>query len=196
MAGLGNLAAYLCAACALCLLLAFFIAGAMSALIPEAITRFLGATPARPSYLAAAAAGSLLAVCAQAPSFRFRRHLKKGAASGRRSPSCSSPRRQHPALRYTGGIIGPIWRSRASLLSLTFGIGIGLIMALLSGADDAAHDLATDSAFGAQGAGWGGWRWCSCFVWVALLLAGTLKLDVLTGTYLNFQLLIGDAQGL
>jgi len=41
--GLGNLAAYLAAHVLLCLLPAFFIAGAMSALIPKAsVTRFLG----------------------------------------------------------------------------------------------------------------------------------------------------------
>ena len=41
--GATNLAAYLAAHVLLCLLPAFFIAGAMSALIPrEAITRFLG----------------------------------------------------------------------------------------------------------------------------------------------------------
>ncbi len=68
-------------------------------------------------------------------------------------------------------------------------------MALLFRADDAAHDLATDSAFGAQGAGMGRMALVFLFVWVALLLAGTLKLDVLTGTYLNFDLAVGDAQG-
>ena len=63
--GAGNLAAYLAAHVLLCLLPAFAIAGAMSALIPKAsITRWLGRrTPARLSYPAAAAAGSLLAVC-------------------------------------------------------------------------------------------------------------------------------------
>ena len=62
--GLGNLAAYLAAHVLLCLLPAFFIAGALSALIPkEAITRFLGRTaPKYVSYPAAAAAGSILAV--------------------------------------------------------------------------------------------------------------------------------------
>ena len=41
--GLGNLASYLAAHVLLCLLPAFFIAGAMTALIPkETITRFLG----------------------------------------------------------------------------------------------------------------------------------------------------------
>ncbi|MFN2157221.1 MAG: permease, partial [Anaerolineae bacterium] len=41
--GMGSLAAYLAAHVLLCLLPAFFIAGALSALIPkEAITRYLG----------------------------------------------------------------------------------------------------------------------------------------------------------
>ena len=58
--GAGNLAAYLAAHVLLCLLPAFFIAGAMAALIPKAsITRFLGrTTPRHVSYPAAAAAGS------------------------------------------------------------------------------------------------------------------------------------------
>ena len=63
--GLGNLASYLAAHVLLCLLPAFYIAGAMTALIPkETITRFLGrSTPKTISYPAAALAGSVLAVC-------------------------------------------------------------------------------------------------------------------------------------
>ena len=63
--GLGNLASYLGAHVLLCLLPAFYIAGAMSALIPkETVTRFLGrSTPKWISYPASAAAGFLLAVC-------------------------------------------------------------------------------------------------------------------------------------
>ena len=58
--GSGNLAAYLAAHVLLCLLPAFYIAGAMTALIPkETVTRFLGRnTPKFISYPAAAAAGS------------------------------------------------------------------------------------------------------------------------------------------
>ena len=63
--GLGNLAAYLAAHVLLCLVPAFYIAGAMTALIPkESITRFLGRnTPKYVSYPAAALAASVLAVC-------------------------------------------------------------------------------------------------------------------------------------
>ena len=57
--GLGNLGAYLAAHVLLCLIPAFFIAGAMGSLIPkETIARFLGRdTPKWISYPAAALAG-------------------------------------------------------------------------------------------------------------------------------------------
>ena len=72
-----NLAAYLAAHVLLCLLPAFFIAGAMTALIPkETVTRFLGRnTPKFISYPAAALAGSLLAVCSCTIVPLFRRYL-------------------------------------------------------------------------------------------------------------------------
>mgnify|MGYP000877287364 CR=1 FL=1 len=196
--GLGNLAAYLAAHVLLCLLPAFFIVGAMSALIPkETVTRFLGRNSRKAvSYPAAAAAGSLLAVCSCTIVPLFAGIYKKGAGLG---PAITflffAPAANILALVYTGGIIGPDLAVARFLLSLTFGIGIGLIMALIFRADDAAHDRATDTAFGAQGTGMGRMALVFLFLWVALLLAGTLKLDVLTGTYFNFNLPIGDAQG-
>ena len=83
-AGAGNLAAYLAAHVLLCLLPAFFIAGAMAALIPKAsITRWLGRnTPAHVSYPAAAAAGSLLAVCSCTIVPLFAGIYRKGAGLG------------------------------------------------------------------------------------------------------------------
>lgn len=195
--GLGNLAAYLAAHVLLCLLPAFFIAGAMSALIPkETVTRFLGRnSPRARSYPAAAAAGSLLAVCSCTIVPLFAGIYRKGAGLG---PAITflffAPAANILALVYTGGIIGTDLAVARFLLSLTFGIGIGLIMALIFRSDDAAHDRATDSAFGAQGAGMGRMALVFLFVWVALLLAGTLKLEVLSGTWLHFDLALGDAQ--
>jgi hypothetical protein len=63
--GLGSLASYLAAHVLLCLLPAFLIAGALTALMPkEAVTRFLGKdTPKYISYPAAAVGGFVLAVC-------------------------------------------------------------------------------------------------------------------------------------
>ena len=82
--GAGNLAAYLAAHVLLCLLPAFFIAGAMTALIPKAsITRWLGrSAPYHVSYPAAAAAGSLLAVCSCTVVPLFAGIHKKGAGLG------------------------------------------------------------------------------------------------------------------
>ena len=182
--GLGNLAAYLAAHVLLCLLPAFFIAGAMSALIPkQAITRFLGRTaPRTTSYPAAAAAGSLLAVCSCTIVPLFAGIFAKGAGLG---PAITflffAPAGNILALVYTGGVIGPDLALARLVLSLVFGIGIGLIMALIFRGDDAAHDRATDAMFAAQGAR-GMHRAALVFLllWLALLLLGTLKLDVLT----------------
>lgn len=195
--GLGNLAAYLAAHVLLCLLPAFFIAGAMAALIPkETVTRFLGRNSSKAvSYPAAAAAGSLLAVCSCTIVPLFAGIYKKGAGLG---PAITflffAPAANILALVYTGGIIGPDLAIARFVLSLIFGIGIGLIMALIFRADDAAHDLATDSPFAAQGEGMGRVALVFLFVWVALLLAGTLKLGVLTGTHVHIDLPLGDAQ--
>jgi uncharacterized membrane protein YraQ (UPF0718 family) len=82
--GAGNLASYLAAHVLLCLLPAFFIAGAMTALIPkESVTRFLGRnTPKFISYPAAALAGSVLAVCSCTIVPLFAGIYKKGAGIG------------------------------------------------------------------------------------------------------------------
>jgi hypothetical protein len=195
--GIGNLAAYLAAHVLLCLLPAFFIAGAMAALIPkETITRFLGrSAPKTVAYPAAAAAGSLLAVCSCTIVPLFAGIYRKGAGLG---PAITflffAPAANILALVYTGGIIGADLAFARSFLSLAFGIGIGLIMALLFRADDAARDRATDALFAAQSAE--GMRRASLaflLVWVALLLAATLKLGLLTHTYLGFELPIGGA---
>lgn len=190
--GLGNLAAYLAAHVLLCLLPAFFIAGAMSALIPkQAVTRFLGRNARRTvSYPAAAAAGSLLAVCSCTIVPLFAGIFRKGAGLG---PAITflffAPAANILALVYTGSVIGPDFALARLLLSLVFGIGIGLIMALVFTNDDAAHDRATDALFAAQDAR-GMHRAALAFLLlgVALLLLGTLKLDVLTRAHLSLNL--------
>ena len=195
--GIGNLAAYLAAHVLLCLLPAFFIAGAMAALIPtETVTRFLGRHSSRMvSYPAAAAAGSLLAVCSCTIVPLFAGIYKKGAGLG---PAITflffAPAANILALVYTGGIIGPDLAIARLVLSLIFGIGIGLIMALLFRADDAAHERAADSAFAAHtGAGMTRGAMLFLIVWVILLLAGTLKLGILTNAHMEFDLPLGNA---
>jgi uncharacterized protein len=198
--GLGNLAAYLAAHVLLCLLPAFFIAGAMTALIPkETITRFLGRnTPRLVSYPAAALAGSLLAVCSCTIVPLFAGIYKKGAGIG---PAITflffAPAANVLALVYTGGVIGADLAFARFFLSLVFGIGIGLIMALLFRTEDAAHDQATDTMFAAQSAsGMHPAALAFLLVWVALLLAGTLKVGPLTASYHQLTLPVAGAQEL
>jgi hypothetical protein len=188
--GLGNLAAYLAAHVLLCLLPAFYIAGAMTALIPkETVTRFLGRnTPKFISYPAAALAGSVLAVCSCTIVPLFAGIYKKGAGIG---PAITflffAPAANILALIYTGGVIGVDLAFARFFLSLTFGVGIGLIMALIFRKDDDAHDKATDTLFAAQGT----MRPAALIfllVLITLLLSGTLKVGLLTNTYATFTL--------
>jgi uncharacterized membrane protein YraQ (UPF0718 family) len=185
--GLGNLAAYLAAHVLLCLLPAFYIAGAMTALIPKStVTRFLGhSTPKVISYPAAALAGSVLAVCSCTIVPIFAGIYKKGAGIG---PAITflffAPAANILALIYTGGMIGTDLAFARLFLSLAFGIGIGLIMALIFRRDDEAHDRSTDVMFAAQNAQ--GMRKTSLaflLILVVLLLTGTLKVSLLTDSF-------------
>lgn len=195
-AGAGNLAAYLAAHVLLCLLPAFFIAGAMIALIPtEAITRFLGrSAPRAVSYPAAAAAGSLLAVCSCTIVPLFAGIYRKGAGLG---PAITflffAPAANILALIYTGGVIGVDLAAARFFLSLAFGIGIGMIMALLFSGEEAEREQANGDAFAAAGSpGIGRAALAFLFLWVGLLLAGTLKLSFLTGAAFEVTLPVGD----
>jgi uncharacterized membrane protein YraQ (UPF0718 family) len=185
--GLGNLAAYLAAHVLLCLVPAFYIAGAMTALIPkESVTRFLGrSAPKYVSYSAAALAGSVLAVCSCTIVPLFAGIYKKGAGLG---PAITflffAPAANILALVYTGGVIGPDLAFARLFLSLAFGIGIGLIMALIFRRSDIAHDKATDAMFAAQGRkGMSRASLAFLLILVALLLAGTLKIGLLIDSY-------------
>lgn len=191
--GLGNLAAYLAAHVLLCLLPAFYIAGAMTALIPkETITRFLGRkTPKYISYPASAAAGFLLAVCSCTVIPLFAGIYKKGAGLG---PAITflfvAPAINILALAYTGSVIGMDLAVARLVLSLAFGIGIGIIMALFFHKADALHDQATDALFAGQAA----MRRAAVIfllVLVALLVAGTFQLEFLKHVYSQINLPIG-----
>jgi uncharacterized membrane protein YraQ (UPF0718 family) len=188
--GLGNLAAYLAAHVLLCLVPAFFIAGGLSALVPkEAVTRFLGRnTPKLISYPAAALAGSVLAVCSCTIVPLFAGIYKKGAGLG---PAITflffAPAANILALAYTGVAIGADLAIARLVLSLTFGIGIGLIMALIFRREDIAHAGANDQTFVGQG----GMRRATVvflLLMVTLLISGTLKLPFLLNSYARYTL--------
>ena len=183
--GLGNLAAYLAAHVLLCLVPAFFIAGAMTALIPkESVTRFLGRNaPKHVSYPAAALAGSVLSVCSCTIVPLFAGIYRKGAGLG---PAITflffAPAANILALIYTGGLIGADLAFARFFLSLLFGISIGMIMALIFRRSDMTHDAQTDALF----AGKATMRRSALgflLILVALLLFGTLKVGFLTQAY-------------
>lgn len=191
--GLGNLAAYLAAHVLLCLLPAFYIAGAMTAMIPkETITRFLGRnTPKYISYPASAAAGFLLAVCSCTVIPLFAGIYKKGAGLG---PAITflfvAPAVNILALTYTGTVIGMDLAIARLVLSIVFGIGVGIIMALIFRKEDAAHDKATDAMFAGQAS----MRKTSAIFLlglVILLVVGTFQIDFLKTTYIQVNLSVG-----
>ena len=139
----GGLASYLAAHVLLCLVPAFFIAGAMTALVPkETITRYLGKdAPKIVSYPMATVAGFVLAVCSCTILPLFAGIYKKGAGLG---PAITflfvGPAINILAVTYTGVAIGMDIAVARIILSAVFGIGIGLIMAFIFRRDAQAHD--------------------------------------------------------
>jgi serine phosphatase RsbU (regulator of sigma subunit) len=158
--GAGNLAAYLAAHVLLCLLPAFFIAGAMAALIPKAsITRWLGRNARyRVSYPAAAAAGSLLAVCSCTIVPLFAGIYKKGAGLG---PAITflffAPAGNVLALAYTGSILGAEFAFARFALSLLFGVALIVLLRLVSVPWQILATVAAIAVLGALGF----WFWRS-----------------------------------
>ena len=191
--GAGNLAAYLAAHVLLCLLPAFFVAGALTALVPkETVTRYLGRNaPKHISYPAAALGGFVLAVCSCTIMPLFASIHRKGAGLG---PAITflfvGPAINILALAYTGVALGMDIALARTILCIVFGIGIGLIMALIFRKDDAAHDQQTQGAFA------GGSRLRKStspvlLLLIALLVAGTLQVDLLTDGYATITVPIG-----
>ena len=174
--GATNLAAYLAGHVLLCLVPAFFIAGALSTLVPkESITRWLGPdAPRWRAYPTAAVGGSLIAVCSCTVLPLFASIRKKGAGLG---PAVTflffAPAGNILALSYTGVALGGDFALARVILSVVFGIGIGLAMAARFPGDARSSATAGTTApaprFG-RGVG------ALLVALVGLLLGGTLKL--------------------
>ncbi len=202
--GVSSLASYLAAHVLLCLVPAFFIAGAMTALVPkEAITRYLGRN-ASPwvSYPMAAAGGFVLAVCSCTILPLFASIYAQGAGLG---PAITflfvGPAINILAVSYTGVALGMDIAIARIVLSLVFGIGIGLIMAFLYRRDEQARTealgqskVAAGQAFAASASIKG-----AILIFLLLLLSalivGTLRVDLLTGTYSQVNLPLANADG-
>ncbi len=196
--GAGSLASYLAAHVLLCLLPAFFIAGAMTALIPkEAITRYLGRDASKwVSYPMAALGGFVLAVCSCTILPLFAGIYRNGAGLG---PAITflfvGPAINILAVSYTGVAIGMDIALARIILSAVFGVGIGLIMAFIYRRDDETHkEQTTGGAFSAKAS-----IKPAVLVFLLLLLTvlvvGTLGIDLFTDTYAEFKLPVGAADG-
>jgi uncharacterized membrane protein YraQ (UPF0718 family) len=178
--GLASLASYLAAHVLLCLVPAFFIAGGLSALVPQqSIVRFLGPNASKwVSFPAAAGAGSLLAVCSCTVQPLFAGIYKKGAGLG---PAITflffAPAANILALSYTGVALGADFAIARIVLALTFGIGIGMIMAAIFRQGEAARQAANETF--SDGEGISSKVLIFLGALVALLIAGTLKVDFL-----------------
>ena len=196
--GIGNLASYLAAHVLLCLVPAFFIAGALTALVPkEAVTRYLGRkAPKYVSYPASALGGFALAVCSCTIMPLFAGIYRKGAGLG---PAITflfvGPAINILALSYTGVAIGMDIAIARLVLSIVFGIGIGLIMALLFRKDDVARDAVGPDMF-ASVARVPGATWLLLGLLIALLIAGTLQVGLLTDSYAAVHLPMLRTDGL
>jgi uncharacterized membrane protein YraQ (UPF0718 family) len=179
---------YLGAHVLLCLLPAFLIAGYMSAILPkEAVTRYLGPrVTAWISYPAAAVGGFLLAVCSCTILPLFAGIWKRGAGLG---PAITflfvGPAVNILAIAYTGAAIGMDIAIARIVLSIIFGIGIGLSMAWLFRAEEASKtSKEISNLFETEGySGQAGWA--PFLLLLALLLVGTFQIPILREVWLE-----------
>ncbi|MGD8634279.1 MAG: permease [Anaerolineales bacterium] len=189
--GWTSLLDYLAAHVLLCLLPAFVIAGYMSAMIPkETITQFLGPRAKKwISYPAAAVGGFILAVCSCTILPLFAGIWKRGAGLGAAITFLFvGPAVNILAIAYTGAAIGLDIAVARIVLSIVFGIGIGMLMARLFQRDEQvrAQEMADSGMFD-------GSAQVKPAVWVlflllfAVLIVGTLQIDLLTDAWINLD---------
>jgi len=191
---------YLAAHVLLCLVPAFIIAGYMSAMIPkEVITRYLGPkAPRWISYPAAAIGGFILAVCSCTILPLFAGIWKRGAGLGVAITFLFvGPAVNILAIAYTGAAIGLDIALARIILSIVFGIGIGLIMARLfrTEEDKRTEQMQANGLFDA-GAAVGSRVWVLFLLLVAVLITGTLQIDLLKNTWFSLHLPVEIPAGL
>jgi hypothetical protein len=199
-AGWTSLLEYLAAHVLLCLVPAFVIAGFMSSMIPkESITRYLGPkAPKWISYPASALGGFILAVCSCTILPLFAGIWKRGAGLG---PAITflfvGPAINILAITYTGATIGMDIAIARLVLSIAFGIVIGLIMAWIFRKEesDKEAELAANGVFD-QSAKVKPAVWGLFLLLVAVLIVGTLQVNLLTNVYTSINLPFDWATGL
>jgi hypothetical protein len=199
-AGWTSLLDYLAAHVLLCLVPAFVIAGYMASMIPkEAITRFLGPRAKKwVSYPAAAVGGFILAVCSCTILPLFAGIWKRGAGLGAAITFLFvGPAVNILAIAYTGAAIGFDIAFARIVLSIAFGIGIGLIMAWIFRTQEARREqeMAENGLFD-QRAQIKPAIWILFVLLFAVLIVGTLQVDLLTRIWIALDLPIALSDGL
>ncbi len=191
-AGWMSLIEYLAAHVLLCLVPAFVIAGYISAMIPkEVITRYLGPrAPRYISYPTAALGGFILAVCSCTILPLFAGIWKRGAGLGVAITFLFvGPAVNILAIAYTGAAIGMDIALARIILSIGFGMLIGLIMAYLFRTEEAQRAAALqDSGLFDQTARLRPAVWVVFLLLMALLLTGTLQVNLATAVWLEISL--------
>ncbi len=194
-AGWLGLLDYMAAHVLLCLVPAFFIAGYLSLVPKETITHYLGPkTPKWISYPASAIGGFVLAVCSCTILPLFAGIWKRGAGLG---PAITflfvGPAVNILAISYTGAALGGDIALARLVLAIVFGIGIGMIMAALFGQPE--NQPAPAEMF-EQKSGMRPVLWVLFGLLLAILIAGTLQIDLLIGTLFSVTLPIELTGGL
>src|SRR4030042_6543698 len=134
IAGVKAVIEYVSAHFLTCLVPAFFIAGAMSALLPkEKITKYLGKNvPKYKAYPLSVVAGLLLAVCSCPILPLFAGIKKKGAGIG---PALAflytAPATNIMAILFTGSVLGWNFALSRIILSIIFAVLTGVIISNL-----------------------------------------------------------------
>lgn len=192
ISGLTGLLDYLAAHVLLCLVPAFIIAGFMSSMVPkEAITRYLGPNASKwISYPASALGGFILAVCSCTILPLFAGIWKRGAGLG---PAITflfvGPAINILALTYTSAAIGFDIALSRLVLSILFGIVIGLIMAWIFRKEERERtsEMEASGVFD-QTAAVKPAVWLLFILLVAVLIVGTLQINLLTGVFASISL--------
>jgi hypothetical protein len=157
----------------------------------EVITRYLGPkAPRWISYPAASIGGFILAVCSCTILPLFASIWKRGAGLGVAITFLFvGPAVNILAIAYTGAAIGMDIAFARIVLSIAFGIAIGLIMARVFREDEAIRmaELA-DSGLFDQKVSVKPAIWIVFLLLVAVLIVGTLQASLLTSTWLSLHL--------
>lgn len=133
-AGLQSVQEYLALHVLLCLVPAFFLAGAIASLFSkESVLKYFGAdTPKYISYTVAAVSGCLLAVCSCTVLPLFAGIFKRGAGIGPATTFLfSAPAINILAIVYTAKILGYDLGAARAVAAILLSIAIGLTMALI-----------------------------------------------------------------